>query len=152
VWTSAGGKSTPARLADLPRATLSEILRAVDLLVSTSGFAVTAEDDERHWERRMQHLAQSPLGAMSEMRKEALARALGRLDGIANLQFDARHLRLGPYAIHLATGRVTCDGEPVAVEAPKSLQLAAVPWLPHDEKLLETICYTAIEIARRIKR
>jgi len=25
-----------------------------------------------------------------------------------------------------------------------------VPWLPYDETLLETICHTAIEIARRI--
>jgi hypothetical protein len=38
LW--APGDSKPVRLAALPAATLSEILRAVDLLVSTSGFAV----------------------------------------------------------------------------------------------------------------
>ena len=51
----------------------------------------------------------------------------------------------------LATGRVTCDGEPVTIDVPKSSNLAAVPWLPYDEKLLEMICYTAIEIAHRNK-
>jgi hypothetical protein len=65
-----------------------------------------------------------------------------------DIQFEARHLRIGPYAIHLATGRVTCDGEPIIIDLPKP-KLAAVPWLPHDEKLLETIFYTAVELAQR---
>jgi hypothetical protein len=149
VSSSGGKKSHKLRLGDLPRATLSEILRAVDLLVSTSGFAVTTNDEERHRESRLQHLAESPLGQMAEMRKQVLARALRGLDGMAGLQFDARHLRLGPYAIHLATGRVTCDGEPVTIDVPKRSNSTAVPWLPYDEKLLEMICYIAIELAQR---
>jgi hypothetical protein len=151
VWTSGSKTSVPVQLGDLPAAAVSEILRAVDLLVSTSGFAVTTEDEERQREIRLQHLAQSPLGAMAEMRKQALERALHGLDGMAGLRFDARHLRLGSYAIHLATGRVTCEGEPVTIEVPKRSNLAAVPWLPYDKKLLEAIICAALEIAQRQK-
>jgi hypothetical protein len=149
VLISGGKNWQPVRLGDLPAATLSEILRAADLLVSISGFAVGSEDEERDRETRLRHLAQRPLGAMAEMRKQVLARALRDLDGMAGLQFDARHLRLGPYAIHLATGRVTCEGDPVTIEVPKHSNLTAVPWLPYDEKLLATILSTALDIARR---
>jgi hypothetical protein len=86
---------------------------------------------------------------MAEMRRRALQYALRGLAETADLQFDARHLRLGRYTVHLATGRVTRDGDPVEIDLPKRTKLAAVPWLPYDEKLLETICYTAIEIAAR---
>ncbi len=126
-------------------------MRSVGLLVSTSGFAVAADEDERYHEIRLQALAQRLRAALADMRKQALTRALRNMDGMAGLQFDARHLPLGPYAIHLATGRVTCDGESVSIEVPKRSNLTAVPWLPYDEKLLETIIYTALEIARRQK-
>ncbi len=151
LWAWCGKTSAPVQLGDLPATTLSEILRTVDLLVSTSGFAVTAEDEERHRETRLQEIAQRPLGAMADMRKQALERVLRNLDGMADLQFEARHLRLGAYTIHLATGRVTCEGEPVTIEVPKGSNLVAVPWLPYDEKLLEAIVYAALEIARRRK-
>jgi hypothetical protein len=150
LWVSKGGKPSPARLGDVPPATLSEILRTVDLLASVSGFALGTDDEVPSRNARLHDLARRPLGPMAEMRKQALERALRGLNGMAGLQFDARHLRLGPYAIHLATGRVTRDGEPVVINLPKASNLAAVPWLPYDEKLLETICYTAIEIAARL--
>jgi hypothetical protein len=131
----------------LPPATLSEIMRAVDLLVSTSGFAVTTEEADRGPNSHLQRLAETPLGAMADVRKQALQRMLRGLGGVT---FDARHLRLGPYAIHLATGRVTREGEPVAVDLPKDANRAARPWLPYDEKLLESIYWTTIEIALRL--
>jgi hypothetical protein len=56
---------------------------------------------------------------MMDMRKRALEHAFRSLDGMADLHFDARHVRLGPYAIHLATGRVTCRGEPIMIDVPK---------------------------------
>jgi Domain of unknown function (DUF4132) len=143
---SAPGENGPVRLGAVPRATLSEILRAVDLLVSASGFAVTTEDAYSR-QPHLQDLAETPLGAMAEMRAQALKRMLRGLDG---LQFDPRHLRLGPYAIHLATGRVTRDGEPVAIDLAKDKSRSARPWLPYDEKLLEKIYWTAIEIALRL--
>jgi hypothetical protein len=131
----------------VPTATLSEILRAVDLLVSTSAFAVTSEDADRSEETHLWRLAETPLGAMAQVRKQALERMLRGLDGV---QFDARHLRLDPYAIHLATGRVTREGEPVTVDLPKDPNRTARPWLPYDEKLLERIYWTAIEIKLRL--
>jgi hypothetical protein len=143
---SASGENRPITLRALPAATLSEIMRAVDLLVSTGGFAVTSNDAEPGDERLLWRLAENPLGAMAEARKQALERMLRGLDGVA---FDARHLRLGAYAIHLATGRVTRDGEPVEFDLPKDRKRAARPWLPYDEKLLEKIYWTAIEIAVR---
>jgi hypothetical protein len=151
LWRLNGGKFLPTRLGALPPATISEILRAVDLLVSTSGFAITAEDEGSRRDNRLRRLAQSSLGSMMDMRKQALERALRDVDGMTDLQFDARHLLLGPYAIHLATGRVTRDGEPITVDPPKRFSLTAVPWLPHDERLLETILRTALEIAERRK-
>jgi hypothetical protein len=146
---SGGQKASPVRLGDLPTAALSEILRSVDLLVSVGGFAVSEEPHEPERRLRIWQLAETPLGAMAEMRRRALQYALRGLAETADLQFDARHLRLGRYTVHLATGRVTRDGDPVEIDLPKRTKLAAVPWLPYDEKLLETICYTAIEIAAR---
>jgi hypothetical protein len=143
--------ASPVRLGDLPAITLSEILRTVDLLVSVSSFALEGDIAEPYRENRLMHLADKPLGETAEMRKQALERALRGLDGMECLQFDTRHLRLGPYAIHLATGRVTLDGDPVTIDPPQRSNIVAVPWLPYDETLLETICYTAIEIARRIR-
>jgi hypothetical protein len=148
---STGGSSSPMSLVDVPPVALSEILRAVDLLVSVGGFALTAEERDRHYQPRMQTLAVGPLGTMLEMRKQALIQAFRGTSVIEAAQFDARHLLLGDYAIHLATGRTTCRGEPVAIPAPSRSNLAAVPWLPYDEKLLETIYYAAIEISSRME-
>jgi hypothetical protein len=147
LGVSASGDDRPIRLRALPAATLSEIMRAVDLLVSTGGFAVTSGDADLPDQRLLWRLAENPLGAMAETRRQALQRMLRGLD---NVQFDARHLRLGPYAIHLATGRVTRDGEPIEFDLPKDAKSAARPWLPYDEKLLERIYWTAIEIAVRL--
>jgi hypothetical protein len=138
------------RLGDLPTATLSEILRAVDLLASVSGFAIQEEEAEPERDDRLQRLADAPLGQMAEMRKQALTRILRSLDGMESATFDARHLSLGPYAIHLATGRVTRGGEPVTLDPPDRANLPPVPWLPYDEKLLETIALAALQIARRL--
>jgi hypothetical protein len=151
ILSSGRWQAPPLRLAEVPAVALSEILRAVDLLVSVGGFALSDSEWDSNRRVRLWRLAGNPLGAQAEMRRQALERALHGLDGMEALQFDPRHLRLGPYAIHLATGRVTRDGDPVTVELPARRKLAAVPWLPYDEKLLETICYTAIEIARQLK-
>ena len=155
AWIISGRNHMPAAMADISAAALSEMLRSVDLLVSTSGFAITpaaertSEDPHRHVHLR--RLAESPLGAMAQMRQQALTRVLRGWDGMEGLHFDARHLRLGSYAIHLATGRVTRDGEPVTIDTQKLFDKAEAPWLPYDEKLLETILDTALEIAQRHK-
>ena len=148
---STGRSPLPVSLGDVPPATLSEILRAVDLLVSVGGFAVATEDPDRHYQPRIRSMAVGSLGAMLEMRKQALAQALRGVSGMQGVQFNACHLLLGDYAVHLATGRATCRGEPVSIDTPRHSNLAAVPWLPYDEKLLEEIYYTAIEIASRVR-
>jgi hypothetical protein len=79
-----------------------------------------------------------------------LQRVLGGPDGIAGLSFDARHLRLGPYAIHLATARVTQRGQPVEIDLPATRNLGDLPWLPYDEMLLDSIIATTRELARRL--
>jgi hypothetical protein len=145
VW--APGQTRPVRLGALPAATLSEILRAVDLLVSVGGFVVAGEDAAPGEEAHLQRLAETAPGAMGEMRKQALKRMLRGLEGVT---FDARHLRLGPYAIHLATARVTREGEPVAIDLARDAKRTAKPWLAYDEKLLERIYWTAIEIALQL--
>lgn len=153
VVPSSTSSPNSARLGDLPPAVLSEILRAVDLLVSTSGFAVTAAEARRHRDgRRIHQLAVSRLSAMAEMRRQALEHAFRGLEDMKDVEYDTRHLRIGRYAIHLATGRVTRDGEPIDYEPPKRSNLTAVPWLPHDEKLLEVIAYTAFDLAQRQNR
>ncbi len=154
LWTSSSKNALPVRLGDVPAATLSEILRAVDLLVSVGGFALTDENMDAYRRRRLRHLAESSISDMAEMRKQALQRML---PAAVDAQFDRHHLRVGPYAIHLATGRVTRDGEPVTIELPERASLSAVSWLPYDEKLLEKIYYTAVGIgddveAKKIKQ
>jgi hypothetical protein len=150
-WTDEARRSVRVPMNELPAVSLSEALRSVDLLVSASGFAVTPPDDwsalDLPRQIHLSRLVEGPLSPMSEMRRAALERALVGRDGMADLRFDARHLLLGPYAIHLATGRVTRDGEPVVVE-PDAPSLAAVPWLPYDEKLLGLIANTALILAR----
>jgi hypothetical protein len=57
------------------------------------------------------------------------------------MSMEARQVRVGPFAVHLATARVTKGGAPVEVAEPASgATLAAVPWLPYDEVLLQKIC------------
>ena len=90
-----------------------------------------------------------PLGAMAEMRKEALSRILEPRSRGVPIRFDARHIYIGPFAIHLATGRVTRGGEDLPNEPPGRSNLTAVPWLPYDEKLLEFLALTVLDLIGR---
>ncbi|MEI9985759.1 MAG: DUF4132 domain-containing protein [Aliidongia sp.] len=88
VWTGHGRRAQRARLCDMPVPALSEILRSVDLLVSTSGFAIASptdgSPDDPHRLRHLERLAEKPLGPMAEMRKHALERALRNGTGATN--------------------------------------------------------------------
>ena len=151
IWAVTAAQWVPARFGDPSAVALSEVLRSVDLLVSTSGFAVTPGPEPTpegtHRQAHLTRLAQSPLGQRAEMRKAAARRVLVGRPDMNRLTFDARHLRIGRYAIHLATGRVTRDGDPVEIDASEGSVVAAVPWLPYDEKLLDLIVSTAIKLA-----
>jgi hypothetical protein len=67
----------------------------------------------------------------------------------APLRWDARHVHVGPYAVHLSTGRVTRNGEPVDVELPAPYAEPPMPWLPYDERFLERIAHTVVLLAYR---
>lgn len=134
-----GRRWQPIALRDVPPVIHSEACRAVDLLVSATGFAL--EDEPfAHWERHHQ-LAGLGLGAMAEMRRRVLALVFAAQVADGRMSLEARHVRVGSYAVHLATARVTKDGAPVELDGPGAGgTLSAVSWLPYDEVLLQKIC------------
>ncbi|MFL6625712.1 MAG: DUF4132 domain-containing protein [Vitreoscilla sp.] len=145
----------------------SEACRAVDLLVSVAGFAIDDLDDfgvltvadlgvrlvsdkspvpapaREHpgvtRRRRLRALGDRPLGVMSQMRRRALELALAPHIAAGRVAVEARHVRVGDATVHLATGRVVENGQAVELEPPQKAALAAVPWLPYDEVLLQRI-------------
>ena len=77
---------------------------------------------------------------MAGMRRAVLQQVFAQQIAEGRMAIAPRHLMVGRHAIHLATGRITLDGAEVMVEVvAKGSKLAAVPWLPHDEALLDTI-------------
>ncbi|MFJ1211876.1 DUF4132 domain-containing protein [Burkholderia pyrrocinia] len=147
----------PLPIGEIDRVVFSEVARAVDLLVSVSAFALdddatrtaTAalavdpvrqhEIDADRWQR-LNRLSDLPLGVMARHRKHVLSLVFADAIAQGRMTIDERHVRVGAWSVHCATGRVTRDGEPVepATEPPPS-PLRAVPWLPYDEALLQRI-------------
>ena len=144
----------------------SEACRAVDLLVSVTTFAVedgssalpiTAGDLGLHLAgtaapagtpahprvarmRRLDHLATLPLSGMATMRRVTLQHVFAAQIEAGRVVVDERHVRVGRCAVHLATARVTRDGEALELPAaPAQGKLAALPWLPYDEALLQRV-------------
>ncbi|EGC98269.1 hypothetical protein B1M_42463 [Burkholderia sp. TJI49] len=77
---------------------------------------------------------------MARHRKQVLSLVFAEPIAQGRMSIDERHVRVGAWSVHCATGRVTRDGEPVeaaVVEPPRPLR--AVPWLPYDEALLQRI-------------
>ena len=166
TWRDRRWKALP--LSAVPAVVLSEACRAVDLLVSVSAFAIDDLDrfgvltvgdlgvrlsaDESPVvaparvhpgvarRGRLHALGQEPLGAMAAMRRRALELALAPLIEAGRVVIEARHVRVGDAAVHLATGRVVENGSALELEPPVARStLAAVPWLPYDEVLLQRI-------------
>ncbi|PRG04022.1 hypothetical protein C6Q14_16360 [Burkholderia ambifaria] len=144
----------PVPIGEIDRVVFSEIARAVDLLVSVAAFALDddatraaaaalttdpvrqhALDTERR--HRLNRLSDLPLGVMARHRRHVLSLVFAEPVAQGRITIDERHVRVGAWAVHCATGRVTRDGEP-AIEPPPS-PLRAVPWLPYDEALLQRI-------------
>ncbi|MGC5702210.1 DUF4132 domain-containing protein [Pseudomonas sp. NFXW11] len=144
----------PVLLKSLPPQVFSEACRAIDLLVSVSSFAIeelaqTAtgqplpQTSAGKREQRLNLLAEHNLTQMTLMRGQVLSMAFARLIEEGKVTMDGRHVRVGEHAVHLVTGRVTCDGAPVDMPlAAQSGKLAALPWLPYDEVLLERVANT----------
>ncbi|QRR05481.1 DUF4132 domain-containing protein [Burkholderia sp. MS455] len=147
----------PLPIGEIDRVVFSEVARAVDLLVSVSAFAL--DDDatrattaalavdpvrqleiEAERQERLNRLSDLPLGVMARHRKHVLSLVFADAIAQGRMTIDERHVRVGAWSVHCATGRVTRDGEPVAppTEPPPS-PLRAVPWLPYDEALLQRI-------------
>ncbi|WP_175734085.1 DUF4132 domain-containing protein [Burkholderia ambifaria] len=147
----------PVPIGEIDRVVFSEIARAVDLLVSVAAFALDddatraaaaalttdpvrqhALDTER--QHRLNRLSDLPLGVMARHRRHVLSLVFAEPVAQGRITIDERQVRVGAWAVHCATGRVTRDGEPVepAIEPPPA-PLRAVPWLPYDEALLQRI-------------
>ncbi|MFI9047373.1 DUF4132 domain-containing protein [Streptomyces sp. NPDC053427] len=140
----------------------SEILRSADLLVSAASFAWcdthtptradTHSDSHPHDRESLQILNRLyglPLGRTARLRRAALQRILAPHISSGRVALGNRHVHLDGYAIHLATGRVTRDGDPVDISLPEGRSARPLPFLPYDEKLLERIVRTAEELMAR---
>lgn len=145
VYPGAGGACTsnglaPAQMMPMAPVAYSEACRAVDLLVSASALALVEEEQSVQREERLFYLANLAPGPMAGMRRTVLRQVFAQQIEAGRMALEPRHLTVGRHAIHLVTGRVTLDGAEVATEvAAKGNKLGAVPWLPHDEALLEKI-------------
>ena len=98
------------------------------------------EEQSVQREERLFYLANLAPGPMAGMRRTVLRQVFAQQIEAGRMALEPRHLTVGRHAIHLVTGRVTLDGAEVATEVlAKGNKLGAVPWLPHDEALLEKI-------------
>jgi hypothetical protein len=137
-----------ATLGTIDPVVLSEVLRDVDLLTSVGAFAhdpqsVAALANQR---RRKQgsigfyglHTPPDPVvvpvGQSADMRREVLRRVYAEASDIS---VAARHVEARGHKIHIATARVTRDGEPVHLEPPT--ETGSVVWLPHHDEVLSLI-------------
>ena len=133
-----GGALVPLR--DVPTRIFSEACRAVDLLVSVAAAALESDQtDER--EARVIKLADlSRQTGVDAMRRHALETILRPHIDAGIVTIAARHVHAGGATVHLRTGRVMRDGTPVELALPPAKsKLAAVPWLPYDEAVLERV-------------
>jgi hypothetical protein len=136
------GRWQPAVLAKVPRVLLSEVLRSVDLLMSTA--ALGFDDGQSGASRPLDGLEDLPITGQTKARRAMLETVLAAVPGSDRITFEARFLRVrsvdGDYRVHYGTGIVvepsgaarqsTDDGR--SVEIP-------LPWLPYDEALLELV-------------
>ncbi|STQ94279.1 Uncharacterised protein [Janthinobacterium lividum] len=155
VYPGAGGACTsnglaPAQMMPMAPVAYSEACRAVDLLVSASALALVEEEQSAQREERLSYLANLAPGPMAGMRRTVLRQVFAQQIEAGRMALEPRHLTVGRHAIHLVTGRVTLDGAEVATEVlAKGNKLGAVPWLPHDEALLEKIVGLAGQLLKR---
>ena len=155
VYPGAGGACTsnglaPAQMMPMAPVAYSEACRAVDLLVSASTLALVEEEQSAQREERLFYLANLAPGPMAGMRRTVLRQVFAQQIEAGRMALEPRHLTVGRHAIHLVTGRVTLDGAEVATEVlAKGNKLGAVPWLPHDEALLEKIVGLAGQLLKR---
>ena len=152
AYQTAGKKDARLQLATLSTidpVVLSEVLRNVDLLTSVGAFAhdPQAMAALANVRRRKQGSVGFhgvyvppdpvvvPVGQSADMRREVLRRLYAR--DSPDVSVAARHVETLGHKIHIATARVTRNGEPVELELPTDE--ASVVWLPHDDNVLSLI-------------
>ena len=137
-----------ASLGTIDPVVLSEVLRDIDLLTSVGAFAhdpqsVAALANARRRKRGFIGLhgiytppdpVVVPVGQSADMRREVLRRVYAKMSDIS---VAARHIETRGHKIHIATARVTRDGEPVDLELPTGEN--SVVWLPHHDEVLSLI-------------
>lgn len=159
VQRKGGRRWLPVKLAQLHPCLFSEIARAADLLVSVSGFALADEQANlmsgaacappfrvpapKAKGDHLDHLSTLPLSVMAANRRSTLSLVFAKQIENGSMSVEERHVRIGEFAVHVATARVTKNGEAVDMaEADQGRRLGAVPWLPYDEILLQRIVDT----------
>jgi hypothetical protein len=123
-----GRPATPTAPADLPPALFSEIMRAVDLLVSTT--AVEHTDEETHARTRWKSGSFDAIAVRRIVLEHVYADE-------PRVLIEGRHARVGRFHVHLATGRVTRHGEPVDTPPPSSKKHRSL--VADDEKTLPIV-------------
>jgi len=142
----------PLPIGELDPVVFQEVAHAANLLVSVAAFAL--DDDatraaagarvtdpvrrcniEMRRRHRLNRLSDLPLGVMARHRRHVLSLVFAEPVTQGRITIDERHVRVGAWPVHCATGRVTRDGE----LAPPLSPLRAAPWLPYDEALLQRI-------------
>jgi hypothetical protein len=109
---------------------------------SASGFAPvrTSLHPCLQRDQRLRYLSNLSLGNMARMRREALETVFAAQITAGRVVMDERSIKAGGCSVHLATARVTRDGEAVDLAWPEArAKLSAVPWLPYDEVLLQRV-------------
>jgi len=130
-----GRDAGPLDPSSLPVVPVSELLRSVDLVVSTSAVAL-AEPDARPGGSGGRS-AGAPAGVLA-LRRALVAHALAELPPgqAGRVEPGGRHLVVdGRFRVHLATGRVTRDGGAVEVAPLKKHGL----WAPSADPLLARV-------------
>ncbi|CAN5429857.1 hypothetical protein BH10ACT7_BH10ACT7_07750 [soil metagenome] len=110
--------------ADLPPVVVSEVLRAVDLLVSVTTIDLS-DGTYRGWDG-------SSAGSALAVRRIVIEHAYAT---DARVRVEGRHAYISDYDVHLGTARVSRHGEPVELDAPARKR----SFVPSTEKLLSLI-------------
>jgi hypothetical protein len=93
-----------------------------------------------------------PATASLYLRRHALERIFSTHPYGAHVVFDERHARIGEFAVHLSTARVTRRGDPVILPMPPQRTAIPLPWLPYDETLLERVARTVAALVQQRER
>ena len=142
-------RAEPAALTSIDPVLLSEVIRAVDLLISVGAIAhdPQALTDLENSRRRTEgsvgyagiYFPPDPIavvvGHSAAIRREILKRLYSTN---TTVHVTARYVEIGDHAIHLATGRVTRHGEHVEVPVSDGSDPSIV-WLPHQDAVLERV-------------